>query len=507
MKKWLSASFLTNSEKLRGALIVIVLGVFMGRESDLFHYIFLAGVLLAFTSLIIKNYWLFLTAIFSLSLSYGQVYNHFLFEKNGLEPFYGEEVVLGGVVKSFPEYKEKSTQVIFEVEKVVSQGDEKIFEIEREKILLSVLPEEALRYGDQLLISGKLTKPHGFGDFDYSEFLKKYGAQSLMRFPSNIEKSTRVSSQDFFLRGAESVRNYSSSIIEAVLPPPHSYIGMGILLGVKKQFPEFIAQDLKNASLQHIIVVSGFNVTVIIFLIVYLLRRSGRVIVFLGVLLSVFFFVAMTGMEAPVLRAGLMGALVALSTAIGRFSDMRNVFFFALAMVALFAPETLQYDLSLFLSSAATLGIVLGTPYVEKCLFFIPERLELRMLFSVTITAQLAVMPLLGIYFSDISPIGFFSNVFVEPLIPIGMFFVFLILITGGVTPIIFSKIIAIPAFLVIEIIFWVAHSFGATPLVSFPSSVAMFFLVLVILFFLWGSLSRNAISQNFDKNKTREVT
>ena len=226
------------------------------------------------------------------------------------------------------------------------------------------------------------------------------------------------------------------------------------------------------------------------FIVALALSSYGRWISFIGITAILIFFLAMTGMEAPVIRAGIMGGLVALAAAIGRFSDVRNIFFLALCLVALFSPKTLQYDLSLFLSASATLGIILLTPLLEKRLSWIPSQFQLRTLLSVTIAAQLAVVPLLGLYFSEVSIFGTFSNLLVEPLIPPAMLSVFILTVLGG-EPLIIIKILAMPAFLILESIFWVAMLFSLLPTVVLPAFLSKALLVFVLIFFCWGSFSR----------------
>ena len=498
MKTFLSAKFLTSPEKLRVLLFALVLGVFLGRGGHYFEYFLLGGGVLFFTAVVMKNYWVLLISIIVAAFAYGQIYNYFIFEKNELNLFYGKTVEIEGKVVSFPEMRESQIQVVLEIQDILDRETGNTYANGSERALLIMTPETEIQYGDFLQINGKITRPPRYKDFDYSKFLKKYGLQSIVRFPETINVLEAKNGGSPFILAGKKTRDFFSKTIEEALPIPHSTIAMGILLGVKKQLPDGVKSDFKQSALEHIIVVSGFNVTIVIFLLTVILRRFGKVISFMGVTMALFFFVFMTGAEAPVVRAGLMGFCVVFSVFIGRFSDVRNVFFFALALVAIISPKTLQYDMSLFLSSAATLGIVLGVPFLEKRLLFIPELFELRTLISVTLAAQIAVFPLLAFYFSEISLIGFISNLFVEPLIPLGMFFTFLIVLGGLFSSVIIIKILAIPAFVILEMIFFIAHFFGDYASVVVPSIIGQIALILIILGFLIGSFHRNFNNEFF---------
>ena len=481
-------------------------GYFFGAGRGLFGVRAFLWRSLFFMAVVMGSYGCLVLACFLVSFFYGQIYNYYLFEKNELKPFYGERITFRGRIVSFPEFKESQTKVIVNVTQVLVKKHSipylNPYAEKNERMLLSVSPEILLQYGDFIEVEGKITRPPHYKDFDYSKFLKKDGIQALVRFPESVVIRDDEEGKNNILLAGKEVRDFFSRTIERALPLPHSTIAIGILLGVKKQLPEFVAQDFKQSALQHIIVVSGFNVTIVIFLLTLILQRLGRVITFLGVSFSLFFFVFMTGAEAPVVRAGLMGVCVVASVFLGRFSDVRNVFFLALVLVAVISPKTLQYDMSLFLSSAATLGIVLGTPWAERVFFFLPDRFGIRTLFSVTLAAQVAVFPLLAFYFSEISIIGLVSNLFIEPLIPLGMFFTALILLSGLFLPIIFTKIIALPAVVILEKIFWVAHFFGDYEPIKIGGTWSWGVLVLMLGSFVWGSFVRGGENEFFLNHK-----
>ena len=90
----------------------------------------------------------------------------------------------------------------------------------------------------------------------------------------------------------------------------------------------------------------------------------------------------------------------------------------ALAMV-LYDPRVLVWDLGFQLSFAALLGIVYFKPWLEKKLT-LKKSLWMDVVLM-TITAELAVFPLLFFYFGKFSFWGLVANPLIELLIPMTM--------------------------------------------------------------------------------------
>lgn len=448
------------------------------------EYFLLGGGLFFFIAITIRNFWIGMFATFLLANFYGQFRNTIDFRNDELPTFYEQKVKIEGTVTNFPDYREKSTRVTFRAKKIKT-NDKMDFQPVSGNLLLVTSPDVDLHYGDNLVFSAKLSSPRNFGTFDYQKFLRRFNIQTIAKNPEKIEFLEEAGG-NFFLRTAEKMRNFFAKNLENSLPPPHSTIATGILLGIKKELPAFTKNDFKVSGLQHLLVVSGFNVSIVILLVALLLKKFGRRATFLGALIAVGFFVAMTGAEAPVVRAAIMGTVVGLAAASGRFSEARNVFFLTIVIIAFFDPKIAQTDVGFFLSSAATLGIIIGTPLIEKCLSFVPFA-ELKTILAVTFAAQIAVSPILGIYFGEFPVAGFLSNLLSEPLIPLGMFFAFISSVFGLLSAIL-AKIIAIPAFVIIEMLLWIAHFFSIFPVFNISKWISFPLAITVGSILLWGS-------------------
>jgi len=103
----------------------------------------------------------------------------------------------------------------------------------------------------------------------------------------------------------------------------------------------------------------------------------------------------MAGAEASVVRAAIMGFLVLLAKEAGRMYSFRNAVTFAAAGMAVFDPTILVFDIGFQLSFVSLLGITHLEPALKR---FFGERgsfLGWRENALTTLSAQLAVAPIL----------------------------------------------------------------------------------------------------------------
>lgn len=467
----------TKSELLRFFLVAILGGLFLAQYCNTStSSCLLVGIIVLFAAIVWRNFWIALFATFLLSANYAHIIISFQENEDELVFYHQQTVDLEGVVTSFPDTREKNTRVFVTTKKG--------------RLLLIVPPLTEVHYGDKIFFTGILERPRNFDNFDYQKYLRRFNVQTIVRNLKQFEIRDKSSGGNILLRWAENVRNILATNLETSIPSPHSSVAMGILLGVKSELPSGVQTDFKNSGLQHLLVVSGFNVTILMVFLSLLLKKFGRRIVFVGTSLSLLFFVAMTGADPPIIRAAIMGTLVGWAVTSGRFSDARNIFLFSIVLMGAWNPLVVQTDIGFFLSSMATLGIILGTPLLEKALFWIPNCLHIRTLLSVTLAAQIAVFPILGIYFGEFPFIGIFSNLVAEPLVPLGMLFSFASSLLGTL-PDIVAQILGIPAFVIIETLLLIAQIFGKIPPIPISTTVSFWGLVLILSFFLWGTFSR----------------
>lgn len=355
--------------------------------------------------------------IFLLGLFYLQIYN-FYQEKNSaqyLNNSFQNNIL--AIIDNAPTY-----------DNGVVSFNAKLLKPNRGKVLVKTRSyEEIFQYGDKIVLTGKFAQPLKFNDFDYAAYLAKDNIYSLINYP---EIKIIDHHQGFWLKEfLNKIKVNFQKQIEKVFPEPESGFLNGLLLGEKTTMDKNLQLALQKSGTTHLIALSGYNITIIVEAVYFLLIGIGvaRSKSFFGVLIFLTFFIILTGASPSVVRAGIMGALLVLSNKLGKKYQIRNALFLAAFLMILVNPKILRFDFGFQLSFAATLGLIYLTPIfdrllkVEKSSFF-----DWREILSTTFSAQLMVLPLLILRFGYVSLVSPLTNVLIISLIPVTMLLGFL---------------------------------------------------------------------------------
>jgi len=220
-------------------------------------------------------------------------------------------------------------------------------------------------------------------------------------------------------------------VFKNVLPVPYSGFVEGLLFGTKNALGDEILQDFKATGLTHIVAVSGYNISILIAFCSKSFGFLGRRWNFFVMIFLIVLFVLVTGFSASCVRAAMMGIVAYYAVFSGRQYMPFIGLIFAAFLMNLFLPTLIFDDIGFQLSFGATFGIVYFYPIMEKSLEFIPDFCGFRSAFLMTISAQILTMPVLLLNFGNFSAISPIANIFVLPIIPMTMFFGFVVLFVG----------------------------------------------------------------------------
>lgn len=409
--------------------------------------------------------------------------------KNVLDNFVGEEVEIVGVITNEVEHRQSSQRIILEAEQITfNRSDYKI----DSKILVSTELFPEFSYGDRISVSGELSEPENFTteigkEFDYINYLRKDGIFYTVSF-ADVEllvtgEGKKLKSAILKLKG-----KFLSSI-ESIIPAPQSSLLSGLLLGVKESLGKDLEQDFVDTGLVHVIVLSGYNVTIIAEAIIKTLSfLSVTAGIYVGGF-AILLFAIMTGAGATIVRASIMAILALIARATGRNYEITRALIFAAFVMVLHNPYILVFDISFQLSFLATVGLIYLTPVFEKFFKFLPKALAIREITSATLATQLFVLPFILYKIGNLSLIAPITNLLVLPLIPATMFYGFLAGLFGLIT-----SILGMPfgfiAFLLLKFEIGVVEIFARLPFANIE--ISQFPLILTIvcygLLFWWIS-------------------
>lgn len=395
-------------------------------------------------------------------------------KENYIGKFYGQKMEIQGAVVKEPDIRSKQINLTISPEGFVGN------------ILVNAGRYPEYQYGDLLKISGKLEEPFESEEFSYKNYLSRYDTYALMRFPK-IEKLAYDKGNPVtavLLR----IKAKFQEVLSKSLPEPHNALMLGLILGLKKALPQDLKEALIIAGVSHIVVISGYNISIITKNILKTRAWWGRRVAFWLSLLVVLAFVVMTGAEASVIRAAVMGLLLAIALNVGRIYQAANALVFAGALMVALSPKILRFDTGFQLSFLATLGLIYLTPMFERWLAFLPDILGFRTNLSSTLGAQIFTLPLLVYYFDRISVFALPANVLILWVIPYTMFFGFFTSLLGVIyLPL--AKLLAGIVWLFLEYQIRVIEFFAHLPLSSASVKIntpliLIFYLLLV--FGLW---------------------
>lgn len=276
----------------------------------------------------------------------------------------------------------------------------------RGKIFVNIKTQKKLRRSDRILVKGKISK--GFGDFSIS---LKQGKLIKIIPESDLVRDLR----DSF---ADGIRKF--------IPSPEVDLGLGYLLGQKNSLPEQLTKALTITALTHIVVASGYNLTVLASAAQRLLNQFSRKIALFLALLLVFGFVLIVGFTPSMMRAGMVSAIGLFLWYFGRRSHAYFLIILVAAITVIISPANLL-NLGWQLSFASFFGVLIMSPLLQEYFFENSQKLNAAFkLFFETFSAQIITLPLIIFNFGAVSIVSIIANMLVLPFVPIAMLFVFL---------------------------------------------------------------------------------
>ena len=164
------------------------------------------------------------------------------------------------------------------------------------------------------------------------------------------------------------------------LPEPYASLVAGITIG-SKNMPFAFWDKLKRTGTAHVVVASGTNVTMVA-----------------SFLISILTYFFLSGFDAPIIRAGIMGSIAFLAQYKGRLVDSYRLLIYS-AGIMLFIKPLWILDLGFILSFVATLSLMLFQKRINNKLHFVPN--ILREGLSTSLAAQIGVAPIIYVTFGQ----------------------------------------------------------------------------------------------------------
>jgi len=267
--------------------------------------------------------------------------------------------------------------------KITSKGQSLTIDLpngKRSYAILGSYPE--LNYGDSVKISGKITY-----------FKGSQGSKvAFLRYPK-FELIEKGIESNLLL----SLRQKIVGFFETSLPQTDSSLMLGIVFGIKEEFPQHFAENIKNTGLLHVIAASGMNITMVggflSSLFAYFFKRQIALVLSIG---GILLYAFLAGFEPSIVRASIMGILVFSAQIMGRQTlSFLSLIFAGWAMLMI--KPNLITDIGFQLSFMATAGLITFRPlfYKKKKIKHVIEKSIIGEDLVTTVTAQIFTLPIL----------------------------------------------------------------------------------------------------------------
>jgi len=329
------------------------------------------------------------------------------------------ECVIIGRVASAPEKNGSRTTFYLETKRLVTGGYSYDCSGPVLVFLNGAMP---LEHGNSVEIRGTLSSPSGFRGFrrvSSNDFLKRKGIYAILRVrsPGRIRRMASRFHLGTDMRPLRMKKQIQEKIRAHMSPVAAAIMG-AMLLGDKSDIPRSVYKDMIKSGTVHILVVSGFNVSIVAGILALSLKimRLNRVVRLAVIVPALVLYCVMTGASPPVVRATVMGIFFMSGWYVRRVPGTFQALSLSAFAILVFIPAEL-YDASFQLSFASVLAICSLSPGIEKLVHADNIRIRplrwMAGLSIVSLSAWLGTAGFIVYYFRIIAPITVFANIFI----------------------------------------------------------------------------------------------
>ncbi len=327
-----------------------------------------------------------------------------------------------GVVVAEPDVRDDRIQLRLQAQTVTRAGSTYL----TDGLVLVYAPRLShIAYGDRISATGELIIPAQYDTFSYADFLGRSGVFSIMR--QGAVEVLASHQGDPLYAGLLALKGRAQEAINLAIPEPQAALLSGILLGNESGIAPEISEAFGAVGAAHVVAISGFNMVILSGVVMGLLERSGlrkRPAAMLGIFVIVV-YTLFVGANPAVVRAAVMSAVLIIGQAIQRKSFVPASLAFVAMFMSLLNPGVL-WDIGFQLSFFATLGLALYADPLTRWF----DRLLLRLLpdktaktvggflaepLVVTLAVQITTLPLIVLYFGQVSLVFLTVNLLIVP--------------------------------------------------------------------------------------------
>ncbi|MFA5115519.1 MAG: ComEC/Rec2 family competence protein [Candidatus Omnitrophota bacterium] len=331
-----------------------------------------------------------------------------------------EAYLIKGIVVRQPQPRGRGTAFVLRVEEVQGKS---LNRSSSGKIMVYSADRIALHYGERVIIRGRLYRPWGRGGAgQYRSYLYSNGIRYIMSLKSGYDISRLGSDSGFCYRCfTVGLKDRLEGLIFKYLDGIPAGILDAVILGQRHKVAGFANSLMRRSGTVHILVVSGFHVGLVVFIIAVFLKllrvpRYWRFVISLPLIIT---YCLLTGASNPVVRSTVMAVIFITAYLLKRDPDICNSICLAALFILVLNPEQL-FDVGFQLSFASVSSIVFLYPRLKR--FLCPQPIKAKPLVFmidsclVSVSAWLGTCGLIAYHFRIFSTVAVLANFLVVPL-------------------------------------------------------------------------------------------
>lgn len=341
-----------------------------------------------------------------------------LFQNNQYENTYqeGEKLQIVGIVVSQKE--EKQYYNLYQVKVLNSKHFNLYIQVKKS--------EQELAYGDKVKLQGEYRKPseqRNYKGYDDKQYLKT--RKIVGRIRVNQIEIIEKEQLNPILVSANKINLKIKERIELSLEEEKANLLKGLLLGETKDIQEEVKEEFQISNISHVLAISGMHISYLIIGFQFLLKRIvGKRRTKLLTIVVLIGYIFITGFSPSIVRAVIMEILTIGAGIVHRKNDIGNAIAISLLGILIYNPF-LILNIGLQLSYLGTIGIILFRTTILQILKWIKFE-KIRELLAVSLSAQIAILPILIYHFNIIGIYFLITNLLVSivigPVIILGFF-------------------------------------------------------------------------------------
>lgn len=354
-----------------------------------------------------------------------------------------------------------------------------------------VFSQKKFRIGDVVNCNFEIRAPSGqrnYGGFDYAFTLKTKGIDGNIKINKVFEVQHSKSFYYAYCDKIVELRIEINNFFNKNLKKDLASIIIGILIGDKSGMDGRVIEDFQNANLSHLIAVSGAHFIYVVGFLEYICKflknkRKSQFFLIIGIL----FFMRLTQYTPSVVRAGIMTIMAILSSVFKRKSDIYTNLAISSLVLIIKNPYSI-FDIGAILSFSGVLGIA----YFQDRFKLIYQNYEGRFLWlfdsiSITVAANIFIIPIMVYYYNTISFTFIIANLVVAPLLGV-------LIILGFITFIFKFKFLIVLLSFILRLFFFLVKFMGKLPFSTVLVCYGSFIFVIAYYFIVYFFIKRKML-------------